>query len=265
MREAAHLESRLVGEATDRVVDECVYLIGRPPLNDFRHFMTVVAENGHRADERRLIEEWRAAAAYIAELRRQEAGIADNPTIEPVPRRLEALRDRVLEDPVFRHAFQVVPTDIGFVELDRLVVWQKTVNRSHLDLLKPRLGPSPTEEEIFETCLPFDHPTPPVKWMRTHRDTFVLVSPSNDLRFLDALFLDPSQVVGRPPVGAAAAIIGLVVGFGSNFLNAVHAENRLVLVHRTHRAHSLPPMGVTHPPCIIPHVSTRQELQAPPT
>ena len=263
MREAAPLEiSRLVGEETDRAVDECVYLIGRPPLNDFRHFMTAVAENGHRADERRLIEEWRAAAASIAELRRQEAGIADNPTIEPVPRHLEALRDRVLEDPIFRHAFQVVPTDIGFVELDRLVVWQKWVNRSHRDLLKQRLGPSPTEEEIFETCLPFDHPTPPVKWMQTHRDTFVLVSPSNDLRFLDSVFLDPSQVVGRPPAGAAAGIIGLVVGFGSNFLNAVHAENRLVLVNGTHRAYSLRSMGVTHAPCIIQHVSTREELQA---
>src|SRR2546430_13337614 len=98
--------------------------------------------------------------------------------------------------------------------------------------------------------------------MRTHRDTFVLVSPSNDLRFLDALFLDPSQVVGRPPVGAAAAIIGLVVGFGSNFLNAVHAENRLVLVNGTPPAYSLRSMGVTHAPCILPHVSPRDELQA---
>jgi len=98
--------------------------------------------------------------------------------------------------------------------------------------------------------------------MQTHRDTFVLVSPSNDLRFLDSVFLDPSQVVGRPPAGAAAGIIGLVVGFGSNFLNAVHAENRLVLVNGTHRAYSLRSMGVTHAPCIIQHVSTREELQA---
>src|SRR5256885_11322716 len=227
---------RITSDEAARVVHECVYLTGRPPLSDFRYFMTVVAENGHRANERALIEEWRAAAAHIAELRRQEVGIADNPSIEPVPRRLEALRDRVLEDPIFRHAFQVVPTDIGFVELDRLVVWQKWVNRSHRDLLKQRLSPSPTEAEIFETCLPFDHPTPPVKWMQTHRDTFVLVSPSNDLRFLDSVFLDPSQVVGRPPAGAAAGIIGLVVGFGSNFLNAVHAEDQLVLLNRPHPA-----------------------------
>jgi len=253
---------RITSDEAARVVHECVYLTGRPPLSDFRHFMTVVAENGHRADEGPLIEEWRAAAAHIAELRRQEAGIADNPRIEPLPRRLEALRDRVLEDPIFRHAFPVVPTDIGLVELDQLVVWQKWVDRGHLDLLKQRLGPSPTDEEIFETCLPFEHPKPPMKWMQTHRDTFVLVSPSNDLRFLDSVLLDPSQVVGRSPTGAEAAIIGLVVGFGSNFLNAVHAENRLVLVNGTHRAYSLRSMGVTHAPCIIQHVSTRDELQA---
>ena len=162
--DALQLEiDRITGEEASRAVHECVYLTGRPPLSDFRYFMTVVAENGHRADERPLIEEWHAAAAHIAELRRQEAGIADNPSIEPVPRRLEALRDRVLEDPIFRHAFQVVPTDVGLVELDQLVVWQKWVDRGHLDLLKQRLGPSPTDEEIFETCLPFEHPKPPMK------------------------------------------------------------------------------------------------------
>ena len=253
---------RITSDEAARVVHECVYLTGRPPLSDFRHFMTVVAENGHRADEGPLIEEWRAAAAHIAELRRQEAGIADNPRIEPLPRRLEALRDRVLEDPIFRHAFPVVPTDIGLVELDQLVVWQKWVDRGHLDLLKQRLGPSPSDEDIFKMCLPFEHPKPPMKWMQTHKDSFVLVSPSNDLRFLDSVVLDPSQVVGRSPTGAEAAIIGLVVGFGSNFLNAVHAENRLVLVNGTHRAYSLRSMGVTHAPCIIQHVSTRDELQA---
>jgi len=254
--------SRITSDEAHRVIDECVYLIGRPPLNDFRHFMTVVAENGHLADEQPLIEEWRAAAAHVAALQREEAGIADNPPIEPVPRHLEALRERVLADPVFRHAFKVVPADIAFVELDRLVVWQKTVNRGHLDLLKQRLGPTPSDEEIFETCLPYDHPKPPVRWMQVHSDTFVLVSPSNDLRFLDSVFLEPSQVVGRSPVGAEAAIIGLVVGFGSNFLNAVHAENRLILINGTHRAYSLRSMGFTHAPCIIQSVSTRDELQA---
>jgi hypothetical protein len=254
--------SRITSDEAHRVVEESVYLIGRPPLNDFRHFMTVVAENGHLADELPLIEEWRAAAAHVAELQRQEAGIADNPRIEAVPRHLEALRDRVLADPIFRHAFKVVPTDIGFVELDKLVVWQKTVNRGHLNLLKQRLGPTPTDEDIFETCLPFEHPRPPVKSMQVHNDTFVLVSPSNDLRFLDAIFLEPSQVVGRSPLGAEVAIIGLVVGFGSNFLNAVHAENRLILINGTHRAYSLRAMGFTHAPCIIQHVSTRDELQA---
>src|SRR5947207_8524965 len=103
---------RITSDEAARVVHECVYLTGRPPLSDFRHFMTVVAENGHRADERALIEEWRAAAAHIAELRRQEVGIADNASIEPVPRRLAVLRDRVIEDSLYRHALQGAPTYI---------------------------------------------------------------------------------------------------------------------------------------------------------
>ena len=55
-------------------------------------------------------------------------------------------------------------------------------------------------------------------------------------------------------------VIGLAVGFGCNFLNAIHAEGRLILNNGSHRAYALREMGFTHVPCIVQHVSTRDEL-----
>jgi len=52
----------------------------------------------------------------------------------------------------------------------------------------------------------------------------------------------------------------LVVGFGCNFLNAIHTEDRLILNNGSHRAFALRELGITHVPCVIQHVPGREEL-----
>src|SRR5207244_6337285 len=92
--------------------------------------------------------------------------------------------------------------------------------------------------------------------------THTFGSPSDALRFLDSGIVDFSQVLGYAPPGAEAALIAVSVGFGSNFLNAIHVENRLILNNGSHRAFSLRHLGLTHVPCIVQDVSSRQGLKA---
>jgi len=255
------IERVTAAEANEPLMDEYVYLAGRPPLRDYHHFMTEWARHS-KTDLRRLTAEWRAAAARVEGLETQEAGIADDPVIAPLADHLEPLRAEVLNDPLFQQAFGTVPADIAVVELDRLVVYQKHVNVSYAPQVEGRLGSAPTEEDIFRVCLPFDHPQPVVRWMRSHHNTYVFFSPSNDLRFLDSAVLDFTQIFGYTPPGAVSAVVALMVGFGSNFLNAIHVENRLILNNGSHRAFGLRRMGLTHAPCIVQHVPSREELKA---
>jgi hypothetical protein len=44
-------------------------------------------------------------------------------------------------------------------------------------------------------------------------------------------------------------------------MNAIYAEKRLILNNGSHRAFTLRQLGVTHVPCIIQHVSSRDELE----
>jgi len=71
--------------------------------------------------------------------------------------------------------------------------------------------------------------------------------------------IKPSQLFqhagGRP-----VAILGLAVGYGSNFLNVIHVENRLVLGNGSHRAYALRDLGVNQIPCLIQRVTRRDEL-----
>lgn len=237
--------------------DETLYLIGRPKLKQYLRF--VGSHAVHPPSEGSLVDEWQAAAGFIGALEKEEAGAADNPQIDKILPDDEPLLAEFLKDPLVRGSFNALPTEVAMVELDRMVVYQKHIDLTFVEQLEAKLGPAPDKELVFRTCLPYDHPQPPVKWSRGH-DSFVFVSPSNDLRFLGTMRIQPGHVNDYPPPGDLVGVVGLAVGFGSNFLNAVYAENRLILNNGSHRAYTLRKLGFTHVPCIVQHASTRDAV-----
>jgi hypothetical protein len=238
---------------------ENLYLTGRPTLRRFLRFVRSNAVNP--ADEGTLTDEWHAANEVARTLEKEEAGAADNPPITKLDvDKYEPLLTEFLKDPLVRNNFNTVPTEVAFIELDRLVVYQHHIDLAYVRLLERELGPTPSEEQIFRTSLLHDHPRPPVKWARTHWNSYVFMSPSNDVRFLGTMKLKAENIKDYPPPGDLAGVVGLAFGFGSNFLNAVYTENRLILNNGSHRAYALRKIGVTHVPCIIQHVTSLAKL-----
>jgi hypothetical protein len=241
--------------------DEYLYLIGRPKLKEFLRFMRDNAIDPPNADT--LAAEWEAARKHILEVEKGEAGDADHPKITTVEveSKFRPLLEEMLKDPLIRNGFNTVPTEVAFVELDRLVVYQKHIDLTFVRELQKRLGPAPSDEKVFAACLPPDHPQPPVQWSRLDKESFVFVSRSNDLRFLGAERLKPQHIRGYRHHGSPVGVVGLAVGYGSNFMNALYCENRLILNNGSHRAYALREMGITHVPCIVQHVSSRDQLE----
>jgi hypothetical protein len=238
--------------------DDYLYLTGRPSLKDFLGSVRARAVNP--PDAGTLIDEWRAAAEEVRRLEASEAGCADDPVIGEMGLDYEPLLVEFLKDPLVRYGFEKVPTDVAFVELDRLIMFQQHIDLTHVQYLDEQLAPTLSPEDIFRLCLRHDRPTPAVKWSSTHRDQYVFVSPSNDLRFLGAMQLQAHHIVDYPPPGDLAGVLGIAIGFGRNFLSAIYTEQRLLLLNGTHRAFTLRRRGITHAPCIIQHVSSRDEL-----
>lgn len=241
--------------------DEHAYLFAHTRLPDFLAFMTGDTLDGPAADRARLADDWRKAAARFQELQQTEAGWADRPPVGPLPKSVEPLVRRVAGDPIFRRSFSAVPGEVGLVELDRLVASQKSVNLTHVARIKEQLGASPDLDAVFRTCLPFDHPTPPSRTGRVAKQSYVFASDSNDLRFLDSLVLRPEQVADYPTSGPLAGVVGVVVGYGSNYLNALALDGRLVLNNGFHRAYALRALGVTHVPCVVQRLSGPEDLE----
>jgi len=250
--------ARESGPAAMPLANRALYLIGRPTLKAFLRHVRNNAVNTQREGD--LVDEWNAANGVVSAMQKSEAGAADNPRIVPLGPEYTPLLGKLFREPLIRNGFNTVPTEVAMVDLERLVVYQKHIDISHAERLERDLPADPTGEQIFELCLPRKRANPPVQWSRAPRDKYVFVSPSNDLRFLGIMPLKPRDIPDYPPPGNFVGVVGIAVGFGSNFLNAIYAEKRLILRNGSHRAYMLYRRGIRHVPCIIQHVKSREEL-----
>jgi hypothetical protein len=251
----------ITGPQAQVVSDETAFLIGRPPLGEYLGFLSQTLES-QTLDQADLASRWRDANDHVRQLEQSEVGWADSPQLGELPKSLEPLRDQVLRDPTVKRAFAIVPVDIAIVELDKLVVFQKHINLAYAGSLRAVLPGDATDVDLFRFGLPFDgRHDPEIHGGQIGQNVWAFSSPSTDMRVLELRRLDPSEVPGFVTGGIPAAIIAAVVGYGSNYLNAIHVDNRLVLNNGSHRAYALREAGYTHAPCLIQKVSRREELE----
>ena len=248
-------------EGDKRDVPEELWLLGQPTLSRLLEFVRDSVVGGECMDCRALAAEWRAANEICRHLERTEAGIALTGQHRALDAGLADLAEALQAHPHFRHAFDTLPTELRMVELDKLIVDQMHVTLGHVDALAARLGPEPDARALFKLCLPLQAPPAPVAVQQVGEHRWVFRCPSTDFRFHEATLLKPAQLGGYESFGAIAGVVGLVVGFGCNFLCAVRVGRRHLLVNGYHRAVALRGLGITHAPCIVQEASCVDELQ----
>ncbi len=245
--------------ARDTMQEE-LWLLGQPSLHSYLSYVQDTVIDGTAIPCSIVVDEWRKANDYYYELETKEAGIAERIEIFDLPSSLQPLADEVKADACYRRAFDTLPTRFAMDELERLVVAQPHDNLTHATRLRSFLSAHPSPEEVFRFCHPIDRPQPTISIRRIGETRYSFTSESSDLRFREAVLLRPDQIVGGERFGSSAAIIGLAVGFSSNFLTAIEADSRLLLHNGHHRAFALMEHGLTHAPCIIQTVTRRDEL-----
>jgi hypothetical protein len=245
-----------------RETQEETWLLGQAPLCRYLDFVQDLAIESLLAKRAQLVREWGAAAAYYEELEQLEAGIADRIACREPDPGLAPLVDEVTRSARYTSTFDSLPTHVAMVELSRLVVCQNHVTRTFVESLKARLGPHPDPAGLLRFCLPLDDGRVPVKIREVGSRRFVFSSNSTDFRFHESVLLTPQQLAGYASFGEIAGVVGLVVGFSSNFLNALCDDDsgRLLLHNGYHRACALLELGITHAPCVIQTVASRDEL-----
>jgi len=241
-------------------IQEEIWLLGQPSLGDYIEYVREMSIDGAQANKAALVDEWRVANDYYYDLEVSEPNIADEIGVSELPSAYALFVEELQNDARFRNTFDAVPSTFAMVELDRLIVFQKHVTGTFVDELATRLGPDPSPEALFRFCMPPVTPDKTLRMRQISAKRFAFSSDSLDLRFHEPVLLDPKQVSGYDSYGAIAGVLGLVVGFSSNFLSAVRSDKRLVLHNGYHRANALRSLGITHAPCIIETVTRLDEL-----
>ncbi|MBS0254167.1 MAG: hypothetical protein JSS36_02880 [Proteobacteria bacterium] len=246
--------------ATTEAAQTVIWLLGQPPLDEYLDFVARFVVDGADIRRSRLVAAWRRAHDHFARLEKREAGEADRVERFPLPPELRRHAARLRASRNFRNTFDVVRTTIEMVELDRLIVWQAQVeDRFALDRAAD-LHPGADPAQLFDFCLPARRAAPPVTVNRIAGGHFQLVSQAADLAMLRARVLDPATVPPGDEEGPLAGMIGLPFGFGANMMSVISSERRLVLHNGYHRAYALRALGHRHVPCVVQHVTRRDEL-----
>jgi hypothetical protein len=239
---------------------EETWLLGQPSLGDYIDYVREMTIDGAQANKAALVDEWRVANDYYYDLEASEPNTADAIEVSELSSAYAPFVEELKDDPRFRNTFDAVPATFAMVELDRLIVFQKHVTGTFVDELATRLDLDPSPEELFRFCMPPVKADDSLRMRQVSSKRFAFSSDSLDLRFHEPVLLDPQQVSGYDSYGAIAGVLGLVVGFSSNFLSAVRSDKRLVLHNGYHRANALRARGITHAPCIIETVTRLDEL-----
>lgn len=247
-------------QVDDLPVDNVVVLAGRPPLAKFIRYVRGKAVNGLRANEGELAAQWRQGKEIFRQLETDERGWADNPQVEPLPEEMKALAELGLQQPSIQRLRHYAPRHWCLVEIDRLVIFQLTINLRYVDEIKATLPKSPGPEDVIRVAVGnAERRRPVVRAAQSADYTYSFASASNDLRFLDVVNLDPSSISDYQPSGCASNAIVIFVGFSDNLISAVHAGNRIFLTNGSHRVYALRDLGVTHVPCLLTRATREEE------
>lgn len=239
---------------------ELVWLLGQPHLHDFLRFVKTKVVGGSRMCPRQLTDQWRAANDLYYDLEKSEAGAVDSGEPQPLPAALGQLEAELRRSSHFRQSYDTLPTAIEMVDLEKLIVSQDHVANLFSDARGRNLGAQPDLDGLFRFCLPVEPATPPVTIRRISSDRYILSSFSTDLRAHQPCLLTREKIPVVDSFGPTVAMLGIGVGFGSNFMSAIRSEGRLVLQNGHHRAFALYGLGIRKVPCLVESVTRTDEL-----
>lgn len=236
-------------------------LLGHPPASDFFQVMRTRARGGAALESGGLVHEWRAARAYVRQLEKREAGLADDLPLKDLPSEMAQAAEVCLNDPAIEEANRMMPRRWVWVELDRVAVFQKCIDLAWVRAIQTRLGRVPSAEDIVNVAAGTDVKLPGIEVVRSTEDSYVFSCNSSELQFFGTKLFDPTVLPRELSRGNVGQVLAAFVGFGLRTLSVVRLHGRLILLNGTHRAYALRDLGLSHVPCLLVDVEHPDELE----
>jgi hypothetical protein len=206
-----------------------------------------------------IISRWAAIQSQVQATVASEAGLPDTIEITAIPDALLPTIQAYVADPMFARQFQL-PTTIAFVEIDKLVAYQRMVNLKYIARLSQQIGENPAPEDLARVCVSPQRDMDPIQHLE-QGGAHSFSSPNSDIRFLGSFLkgdLAPEDIVFAQAGGVPAAAIIAFVGYGTPMINALHVGSRVILNNGFHRVVALRRLGVERIPVVLQQIGNAQ-------
>ncbi len=231
-------------------LDPTLVLRGLFPLPKFIRFVRERCRP-RSFDEAALMDEWREAKAVALRLTDDEAGSADDIDVCPLSDEMKPLAEQTLRRPSMQRLTSLVPRSWCMVEIDRLIIFQESLNLRHVDQLRASLAPVPSTQDVIDLVACIGSRSHPAVRFSQSDSGYTFLSESNDLRFLDVVTVEPSAIQNYDPFGSALHAIVIYLGFSDNAISATRVGNRIILTNGSHRVYLLRELGFRYVPCLL--------------
>lgn len=225
------------------------YLFAFASQMEVMHHVRTQALN---ADETQIVDAWQRAQTIAQALLQSEAGFADQHSVEPIAPQFEKKVGEYITNPLAQKSFPG-PITVGFVEIDRLIAAQRTIDLDYVDDIMKSLPKNLDEAALIDFCLSPTRSMAPIQHLEIAPNVHVFSSPSTDLRYLGSFMKDLTEADKEYAQGGgipATAIISFV-GYGASAINAWFNNGRVVLNNGFHRVYALRSAGVKKIPVIV--------------
>ena len=206
-------------------------------------------------DEAMLMSEWQEARAAALQIIDDEAGIADSIEIQALSAEMKPLAEQVMRQPSMRRLTSLVPRSWCMVEIDRLIVFQDSINLRYVDQLKASMASAPSAQDVIDLASYSGARSHPAVRFSQSDSGYTFSSESSDLRFLDVATVEPAAIQDHDPFGSASHAIVIYLGFTDNVINATRSANRIILMNGSHRVYVLRELGFRYVPCLLADAS----------
>lgn len=238
-----------------------LYLRGWPSLKDFVQYIVKTTADRGSFDDATMVAQWREAHRVVKQLEVEEAGWADNQELTALPDVMSEIAARKLQEPGVQRALRFHPYRWSMVEIDRLVVFQRSVNLAFANGAATSTPTELNQKQLIELAVGRDRAPDNIQFIQQADNVYSLTSTSSDVRCLEIVPLDPALLPGGSSPGYPSLVVAIFMGLGINLFSAISLNGRLLLLNGTHRMYALRSRGITHVPCLVHMLSSEDGLE----
>lgn len=131
-----------------------------------------------------ILEYWKKANNKFISLRESENRIAETIEIKDIDSKFDDKVKEIRNDPHFKTTFGDFITEFKLVEIGKMIAFRGDIASDYLDKINKSSPNKPSDEMVFDTCLPLKKENAPVPELKLNGQQYIFTSENPEFKYL---------------------------------------------------------------------------------